>query len=374
MSEDKKLSEEEEMLLREFEEERSMAKNNVAQEVHLELKQAIEEQVKEVMEREAQGGMDAEVKKEVEMAMDIEVEKAVSGEELKKMIEADLRQKIEEETRARLQKEIEEKVKKEVEDRERQRKEELLKKIQALKNLEDEIKLEKQKESKEREELARKLEEIEKNSGNMSRQSEAELKEKLRGELKKEMEEERQKKKDALLLKLEGAKQAAAEAQPKGLDHNEKVIILQLFEEAQVVMMTFLATRLSKKDVESMYLKTLMAAQGRYPDVLKRVMYDKSGSLIPAGVINASRIIANTDMLPLPEEKKSSRFFEALRAVFEERVISMETSTSYDIKNSIITDVISQMKKSITKKGYNPKIESIFVKQIIPGATLRQGG
>lgn len=374
MSEDKKLTEEEEALLREFEEERKVARGNVAQEVHQELKEAIEEQVKEVMEREVQGGMEAQVKKEVEMAMDIAVEKAVSKEEMQKQMETELRNKIEQETRAKLQAEIEEKVRKEVEDREKQRKEELLKKIQALKQLEDEIKTEKEKESKEREEMQRKLQEMEYSAGNTKQQNEDELKEKLREELKKEMEEERQKKKEALLLKLENTKQAAVAAQPKGLDHNEKVIILQLFEEAQLVMSTFLTTRLPKKDVEAMYLKTLMSGQEMYPDVLKRVMYDKTGNLTPSGAINASRIIANTDMLTLAEEKKSARYFEALRFIFEERVIAMEEATSYDIKNNIISDVLNQMKKSITKKGYNPKIESIFVKQVFPSTTLKQGG
>ena len=132
-------------------------------------------------------------------------------------------------------------------------------------------------------------------------------------------------------------------------------------------MSTFLSTRLTKKDVESMYLKTLMAAQGQFPDVLKRVMYDKTGNIIATGIINASRIIANTEMLPVPEDKKSSRFFESLRCIFDERVAAMETATSADIKNNILNDVLNQMKKSITKKGYNPKIESIFIKQVFPG-------
>lgn len=374
MSEDKKLTDEEEALLREFEEERRTARGSVAREVHQELKEAIEEQVKEVMEREVQGGMEAQVKKEVEMAMDIAVEKAVSKEEMQKQMEDNLRKKIEEETRAKLQKEIEEKIRKEVEEREKQRKEELLKKIQALKQLEDEIKNEKEKESRERQELQQKLQAMEYSAGNTKQQNEEELKEKLREELKKEMEEERQKKKEALLQKLETTKQAAAAVQPKGLDHNEKVIILQLFEESQLVMSTFLNTRLSKKDVENMFVKSLMTGQNKYPGVLKRVMYDKEGNLNPAGSINASRIIANTDMLPMAEEKKSAMFFEALHFIFEERVIAMEAATSYDIKNNIISDVLNQMRKSITRKGYTPKVESIFIKQVFPSTTLKQGG
>ncbi|HRU38784.1 MAG TPA: hypothetical protein P5511_02815, partial [Candidatus Goldiibacteriota bacterium] len=129
-----------------------------------------------------------------------------------------------------------------------------------------------------------------------------------------------------------------------------------------------------KKDIEAMYAKTLMSGQNTYPDVLRRVMYDKTGNMLPGGGINASRIIANTDMLPLAEEKKAARFFEALRFVFEERVTAMETATSYDIKNGIISDVLNQMKKSITRKGYGPKVESIFLKQVFPTTTLSQGG
>jgi len=47
----------------------------------------------------------------------------------------------------------------------------------------------------------------------------------------------------------------------------------------------------------------------------------------------------------------------------------MEAKTSGDIKNQIMSEVKDKMKKSIERKGYGPKIVSIFTKQIIPAGS-----
>jgi hypothetical protein len=367
MNEENKLTEEEEQLLREFEQERQKQKLQVEREVHQELKEDLAEQVKDVMEKEIAGGIEAEVRKEVEMEMDIEVEKAINVEEMKKKLEEEIRKKIEQETREKLQKEIEEKIRKEVEEREKQRKSELIKKIQALSLYEEELR--KQRESE--------IKETEKSINESLQKQQEELKNKLKEELKKELEEERRKKKEALLQRLDSSIQVSSSPSDKILNHNEKIIILQLFEESQLVLSTLLTARLNKKDVESIFYRTLTIVANNYPEILKRSMYDKNGNQLPGGILNTSRVIANVELMNVTEnksseesivaeEKATSKFLEALKAIFIERLITVEKLTNSDIKNKLYSDVMNQMKKSIMKKGYGTKISNMFFNNVFP--------
>ncbi|HDQ25120.1 MAG TPA: hypothetical protein ENN43_00025 [bacterium] len=361
----KKLSDEEEALLREFEEERSRARSSMNTDIREELKQELAEQVKESMEMEMKGGVEQQVKQAFESAVDIEVEKALSVEDMKKQIEAEVRKKIEDETRERLKKEMEENIRKEVEEREKGKKDELLKKIQAFKYLEDEMRQEQEKDAKEKEKLIEELKQKE----SALKETDPALREKLKEELKKELEEERLRKKEELLRKIETAKEQSKkeESNKPGFSQNEKVTILQIFEESQNVMNSILSARLSKKEVDSVFYDALLRALDRHPAVLKRVMYDKTGNPMPGGMLNTSRLIANTDMLEAKdEEQRAPKMFEALRAVFEERLAMIEKLTSADIRNKIALDTLNHMKKSMSRKGYGIKTESIFIKQIFP--------
>ncbi len=379
MEEENKLTEEEEQLLKEFEQERQKQKLQIENEVHQELKDVLAEQVKDVMEKEIAGGIEAEVKKEVEMAMDIEVEKAIGIEEMKKKIEEEIRRKIEQETREKLQKEIEEKIRKEVEEREKQRKSEVIKKIQALSLYEEELIKQRKNEEKEKEQLISKIKETEQSVNESLQQKERELREKLKDELRKELEEERQKKKEALLQKLDATIQVPASDADRILNHNEKIIMLQLFEESQLVLSTLLSARLNKKDVELIFFRTLTIVANDYPEILKRSMFDKNGKTLPGGMLNASRVIANVELIDvvgnktpeeikISEEKVTSRFLEALKSLFRERIESIEKLTSPDIKDKLFSDVMNQMKKSIMKKGYGTKISGMFFNQVFPDA------
>ncbi|MCX8093148.1 MAG: hypothetical protein N3E50_03165 [Candidatus Goldbacteria bacterium] len=377
MTEENKLTEEEERLLKEFEEERRRRKKELEDEVHQELKDVLAEQVKDVMEKEMVDGIEAQVQKEVEMAMNIEVEKAISIEEMKKKIEDEIRRKIEQETRERLQKEIEEKIRREVEEREKQRKSEVIKKIKALSLYEEELRKQRENEEKEKEQLINKIKEAEKSLQESLEQKEKELREKLKEELRKELEEERQKKKEALLQKLNASTSSNISDTEKILNHNEKIIMLQLFEESQFVLSTLLSTRLNKKDVESVFSKTINVVADNYPEILRRSMYDKNGNPLPSGVLNISRIIANVELInigenksleesKIAEEKITLRFLEALKTLFSERLRSIEKITNSEIKNKLFFDVINQMKKSIMKKGYSAKITEMFFNQVFP--------
>jgi len=295
---------------------------------------------------------------------------------VRKQVEEDIRKQIEEETKEKLRREMEENIRKEIEERERLKKEELLQKIQTLKCIEDEKKMW----AEDQEQLKEKLKEEVKQEMEQEKQKEKEsleeARERMKDELKKEIEEERKKKKEALLEKLKGVKKEgdAIETGEKGLGHDDKVVIMQLFEESQRMMSTFLVTRLNQAEVEKMYTKTLVKVADANPGILKRSMYDMSGNPTKGGILNVKRVLANVNGLVDPEEKKGPKLFEALRKIFDERVIEMEIATSTDIKNKIMSDVINKMEKSIERKGYGLKIKSIFMKQIIPVTSLKQGG
>jgi hypothetical protein len=388
MDEDKKLTEEEEALLAEFESERVRAKTDMDADIHKELKEQLAEEVKEVMQKEMMGGIEEEVKEVLMYSMEaaqpsVPEAAAAPAPAAGLPAEDEIRKKIEEEMRLKIQAELEDKIRKEIEEREKQKKEELLKKIQALKKLEEEgrqraeeekareekIRQEvEEREKQKREELLAKIKDLEQKGGSDKKALEEELRENIR----KEMEAERQRKKDELMKKLEAVKPAAAD-DGGAVSSDEKLILLQLFEEAQRVMYSYLTMRLSRKDIEFMYTESVETATDKHPEILKRALYDKNGNPMPGAALNISRIVANVNMLQLPDDKKARKMVEALHAVFDERLVKIEVKTSNDIKNKMITDLLAAMKKSIIKKGYNPKIESIFMKQIVPSTTLKNG-
>ncbi len=383
MDEDKKLTEEEEALLREFENDRKKASSDMDADIHKELKEQLAEEVKEVMQKEMQGGIEEEVKEVLMYSMEAAEAAAPAAAPAAVSSEQEMRKKIEEEMRHKIQAELEDKIRKEIEEREKQKKEELLKKIQALKKIEEESKLwaeeEKAREEKirqeieekekiKREELLSRIKDLEQKGGPDKKA----LEEELRGNIRKEMEEERLRKKEELMKKLESVKQPAPASDGGEVTSDEKIILLQLFEESQRIMYSYLTMRLNRKDIEMLYTDSVETATDKYPEILKRALYDKNGNPMPGAALNISRITANVNMLQLPEDKKARKMIEALHAVFDERLIKIEIKTSNDIKNKMVSDLIAAMKKSIVKKAYNPKIESIFMKQLVPSTTVKR--
>lgn len=382
MDEEKKLTEDEEALLLEFERERNRAKSDMDADIRKELKEQLAEEVKEVMQKEMQGGIEEEVKEALIYSMEAAQDSAPAALASASK-EADIRKRIEEEMRLKIQGELEEKIRKEIEEREKLKKEELLKKIQALKKLEEESKMwaeeEKAREEKirkeieekekhKREELLAKIKELEQKGGPDKKALEEELRESIR----KEMEGERVRKKEELMKKLEAVKMPAPTQDGGAVTADEKIILLQLFEESQRIMYSYLTMRLNRKDIETMYNESVETVTDRYPEILKRALYDKNGNQMPGAALNTSRITANVNMLQLPEDKKAGKMIEALRAVFDERLAGIEKKTGNDIKNKMLSDLTAAMKKSITKKGHNAKIESIFMKQLVPSSAARR--
>ncbi len=350
-----KLTEEEEKLLAEFENERRSARENLDTEIRDEVKNELTEEVKEVMEREAQGGIEQEVEEKL---------KTYAG--IKKQAEEDIRKKIEEETKEKIRKETEEKIRREIEERERAKKEELLQKIQNLKKIEEEKEMWAEEIKKEARKEAEKS--FSADSGEAQKETEEEMRVRMKKELLREIEEERKRKKEELLKKLSGDKKEAPAGKP-GISQDENVIILQLFEESQRMMSVFLAKRLKQKEVDSIFKATLAAAVEKFPGILRKSVYDFRGELTKTGELNTSRVISNVKALPAPPEKRPEMMFEALRFIFAERVRKMEAKTSGDIKKQIMGEVTDKMKKSIERKGYGPKIVSIFIKRIIPAGS-----
>jgi len=365
-----KLTPEEEQLLREFEEERRKAKEAMEKNVREEIKSELAEEVKELMERQTGDAIEKEVKEKIE-------------QEAREKIEKELREKLEDELKEKLKKELEEKIKKEIIEKEKQKREEILKKIMAFKQIEEEELKEKvrqevqQEEERKKQELMQQLKELKMQEEEKKKMMEEELKEKIKEQLKNEIEAERAKKKQELLAKLEKVKQESAQFAQKltgaNLNMEEITSILNLFNEAQEILMVLLTGRLDEKDVYNIFLKTAFSSSKKYYDILGKVFTDKNGKMLEKGKINIQQILNNYGVLKETVEIKNKKLLLALRDILDERLIAIELATSLDIKNSILSDFFQRLDKLVKFSKYKKEIVDIFIKQVIPDTTLKPG-
>jgi hypothetical protein len=424
-AEEKKLTDEEEALLREFEEERSKQNALMDREVQDEVKRELADEIKSVMEKEVEGAMTTQVNRAVEEEMNSqikqEVEFGVIGEKttvidaqtMRREMEAELRGKIEEETRIKFEEEfrkrleeearkkveetrveIEAKIRKEMEEKEKIKKEEILKKLHVFKQMDDEklklrdeelkiqIKEEMTKEIEERdrkrkEEILKKLLLIEKVETETKHLQEEEMKTKMKDEIKKEMEEERARKKQEILSRLDSVKTQSLEFQQKlnevTLNYNEMSSMIQLFEEAQEVFLLILSGKTGKKAAQTIFFRAVLEAEKKMPEVLKRVITDKNGNLKNDGILEAARLIANINALQMGEPEKAAKFTAGLREIFDGRIIAAEVATNLEIKHAMVSDLITKIKQMMQKGAFGKKINDLFMSQVVPNTSLNQG-
>jgi len=409
-----KLTEEEEELLREFEEERKKMNSVMEKEVKEEVKQRLAEEIKEVMVKEAQGGMEEEVMKELEEAMKIEAQEVTaelidreikgkademiekqtaipkeqpeSTEEMKARIEAELREKLEKEIKEKIEaearkkaeesrKEIEQKIRKELEDEEKRKKEEILKKLQVLKQMEEDKKAEEEKHKKE--EMLKQFMELKKEDDEKRAQQESELREKMKEQLRMEIEEERKRKRQEILNKLDAVKQESETMQKSLLSlkmsNDEKTAMLTLFEECQRVFLDLFSIRGERKKAEILFLKAGNAAALKNIDVLKKVFFDKDGKQRENGSIEIPRFLSNINALTVPEEDKSRMLFKALREIFDERLIAVETATNIEIKDSVLSDLLRRLDKITARAAQSKRVKDLFMENVVPNTSLKAG-
>ncbi len=209
----------------------------------------------------------------------------------------------------------------------------------------------------------------------------------MREKIKKELEEEQARKKEATLKKIEESKRQSAAYQAEltrpaanpgasgalSLNYTEIINILNMFDQTQKVFATILSKLIKRKPVETMFLRTLEKTMEKHTEVLKKADLNQGGKVRDDGSIETMRVAANLNGMHLPEEKRAKRFLLALHDVFEERLIATELATSLETKDDVTSAIIMQTEKIFEVKAYTTKLQDIFMEHVIPNTTMKAG-
>ena len=198
-------------------------------------------------------------------------------------------------------------------------------------------------------------------------------------------EEERIRKREETLRKLEASRVQSAEyqaalnrrasEQPSALvtSHSDKVILLSMFEQTRKVFAQLLGKLIKRKLVETMMARTLEKAMASNHDVLKKANINHGGKDREDGSIEVPRIVENINSMPPDEEKRTKKFLGALRQIFDERLIATEIVTSIEVKDEIISAIMMQIDRIFDRNKYSQKLKDIFVEHIVPNTTIKSG-
>lgn len=198
-------------------------------------------------------------------------------------------------------------------------------------------------------------------------------------------EEERLRKREETLKKLEASKKQSAEYQASltkrtaqestavVTTHTDKVTLLNMFEHTQKVFAQLLSKLVKRKPVETMMVRTLEKAMACNPDVLKKANINQGGKNREDGSLEIPRVAANMNALMLDEEKRTKKFLDALRQIFDERLIATEIATSIEVKDEIISAIMMQIDRIFDMNKYGKNLKDIFVEYIVPSTTLKPG-
>ena len=208
---------------------------------------------------------------------------------------------------------------------------------------------------------------------------------KLKPPLPPVTEEERLRKREETLRKLDASRKQSAEYQASFnkrqadgsktvlTTHTDKVTLLNMFEHTQKVFSQLLSKLIKRKPVETMMVRTLEKAMVRNPEVLKKANINQGGKTREDGSMEIPRVAANMNALMLDEEIRTKKFLDALRYIFDERLIATEIATSIEVKDEIISAIMMQIDRIFDMNKYSRHLKDIFVEYIVPSTTLKPG-
>jgi len=204
----------------------------------------------------------------------------------------------------------------------------------------------------------------------------------MREKIKQEIEQERARKKEETLRKIDvlkkesdDAAKAAAMAAPAGLvlDYSEKMSLINMFEQSQKMLGMILSKFMRRAPVDTMFLKTLDKCIEKYQDVLKKVDMNQNGKVRTDGSLEVARLAANLNAMYMPEDRKNERFFKALKDIFEDRLIAIELALGIETKDEILSSLLMQVEKIFGKREYSGRLKDIFHEKIVPDTTMKPG-
>ncbi len=198
--------------------------------------------------------------------------------------------------------------------------------------------------------------------------------------LKTADEEARRLKREENLRKIEEAKKESVKyaqelQKPKheNLDFKERLLLINMFEQAQKMLAILLSRIIKRKPVETMYVRTLQKAIKNNPEVLKRADINQHGKERQDGTIEVARVASNVNWIGAAEIVKNEKLYTALREIFEERLIAVEVATELATKEEVLSNLLEQTERAFTAGKYGATLNRIFFEKIIPDTTLKQG-
>lgn len=204
----------------------------------------------------------------------------------------------------------------------------------------------------------------------------------MRDKIKSELEQERARKKEETLRKIDVLKKesvaaaaAAAAAAPQGLvlSYGEKMSLINMFEQTQKMLGAILSKFMRRTPVDTMFLKTLDKCIEKHQAVLKKTDTNQYGKVRADGSLEVARLASNLNALSGPEDRKNEAFFKALKDIFEDRLIATELALGIETKDDILSNLLMQMDKVFGKKEYSGRLKDIFHEKIVPDTTLKPG-
>jgi hypothetical protein len=203
----------------------------------------------------------------------------------------------------------------------------------------------------------------------------------MRDKIKLEIELEKTRKKEDTLRKIDAFKKEneeavkAAAAAPAGtaLNYSEKMSLINMFEQSQKLLAAILSKLMRRTPVDTMFLKTLEKCMEKHQAVLKKVDTNQYGKVRTDGSIEVARLAANLNAMHGAEDKKNESFFDALKDVFEERLIAVELALGIETKDDILSNLLMQADRVFGKKEYTDKLRNVFHEKIVPDTTMKPG-
>src|ERR1035437_8300376 len=306
---------------------------------------------------------EAKLRLEQEAKENVEAAHRARVEDAKKQFEKEIRVKIEAEAKERV-----EDAKTQIEEAQK------FLDITAIKEkLREELRAEMQEnEKKKQEEMLGKIRQAAEQAKKSRLEQEQSMLEKMKQQISMDMEEEKEKKKKEMLQKLEILKAENA-ARPEKLSearlsHEEKAMLAGMFDESMAVISFYFQARTGRgrPDFVKLSVKSLVDAARKEPEYIRKALFDAAGVFRTDGNFDNAKLIALANNISPDEAKRAEKLCSLLKILFEERLIAIEQASNAQIKGKIISDFLFNFKKVTGTNKYTKRIESLFLNYVAP--------
>ncbi|HRU39629.1 MAG TPA: hypothetical protein P5511_07100, partial [Candidatus Goldiibacteriota bacterium] len=284
-------------------------------------------------------------------------------------------------------------LRKEFEEKQRQKDEELRKKLETLKKVEDSIKpaavnpavakekLKEELEAKQKKEeknmqkqVVDSIKKSKEEEERVKKEREAALREKMKQQIHDEMEKEKEQRKKELLQKMEAVKKESEEMHEKlseiKLSHEEKVMLVSMLEDSLNIVAVYYMARTGKvkADVIRLYVRSLVDAARKDPEYIRKALLDTDGEQRKDGTFDRIKLITLANNVSFDETKRAEKLCKVLRLIFDERLMTIEDAHNTEVKNRIMQDFRMNISKVTANPKYSKRVAALFTNYVVPQA------